>query len=602
MDPGQAISREGLQQTIDAEIKSLEESVLALKLRRNALSPVSSLPPEVFIAIFSLLCIPGTSPSPDGGTPDSDYHLTRLRVSHVCHHWREIALDQPLLWSHVDFFAQRGTAEILVRAKSAPLYLEASASVSGHRWDDVRFNTFRKELQARVAYICHLRTCADPFHLQSTLKGLVSPAPILEYLSLSSHTGHTRPHRRSGSRPSLRRCPIPDTLFSGSTPRLSYLELRSCNISWKSPLLKGLKHLEIIKPSADARPDLTVWLDTLDEMPQLKTLILHWASPIAPPLPFRIERAITLPSLTRFDISASSLDCALALSHLDLPALTSLCLSAITSHPQRNDVQILVPYIARHAHGPQDTQPLQSAHIRSESNRTIILAWPVPDIDVKVYNQPTTLDTTLPTRVAISIVGDEWLNFDQCLEILDLVLEGLPMDSLAVLAAHELKGSRHDGDLPTQDFWQHHSPKWPLLKRVLLSPHAARGFMNMLLKDDGGRENPLLPSLTELVMADFSLYSLSLLPLKNVLHTRVEQGVPVGRLDLRMCRAHSDGRSDGWLRSLSKFVVDVMAPEKSSEVREQIEFLWKTVACGPFVDYDDVLSESSGGFRDDESI
>ena len=35
----EAISREGLQQTIDAEIKSLEESVRALKLRRNALSP-----------------------------------------------------------------------------------------------------------------------------------------------------------------------------------------------------------------------------------------------------------------------------------------------------------------------------------------------------------------------------------------------------------------------------------------------------------------------------------------------------------------------------------------------------------------------------------
>ena len=86
----EAISREGLQQTIDAEIKSLEESVRALKLRRNALSPISSLPLEVFIAIFSHLCLPGTSSSPDSGMPDSDYHLTRLRVSHVCHQWGEI--------------------------------------------------------------------------------------------------------------------------------------------------------------------------------------------------------------------------------------------------------------------------------------------------------------------------------------------------------------------------------------------------------------------------------------------------------------------------------------------------------------------------------
>src|ERR1700761_411983 len=99
MNPSQANSRERLQQTIDAEIKSLEESVQALKLRRNALSPISSLPSDVFATIFTLLCIPGTL-SQDGKPV---YHLARIRVSHVCHQWREIALNQPLLWSHVDF-------------------------------------------------------------------------------------------------------------------------------------------------------------------------------------------------------------------------------------------------------------------------------------------------------------------------------------------------------------------------------------------------------------------------------------------------------------------------------------------------------------------
>ena len=57
-----------LLQTINAEIKSLEEYVHALKLRRYALSPVSSLPPEMFAAIFSLLCI--LSASSSDGNPD----------------------------------------------------------------------------------------------------------------------------------------------------------------------------------------------------------------------------------------------------------------------------------------------------------------------------------------------------------------------------------------------------------------------------------------------------------------------------------------------------------------------------------------------------
>jgi hypothetical protein len=121
MNSSRAISRECSQQAIDAEIISLEDSIRALRLRRNALSPISSLPPEVFAAIFSILCPP---PSLDR---NPDRHLARFRVSHVCHQWREIALDYPFLWSHVDFTALglAGATEILARAKSVPLYLEA---------------------------------------------------------------------------------------------------------------------------------------------------------------------------------------------------------------------------------------------------------------------------------------------------------------------------------------------------------------------------------------------------------------------------------------------------------------------------------------------
>ena len=99
MNPSQENSRESLQQAIDAEIKALEVStgIRVLRLRRNALSPISTLPPEVLAAIFSLLCPPS---SPDR---NPDHHIARLRVSHVCHQWRQIALNQPLLWSNVNF-------------------------------------------------------------------------------------------------------------------------------------------------------------------------------------------------------------------------------------------------------------------------------------------------------------------------------------------------------------------------------------------------------------------------------------------------------------------------------------------------------------------
>jgi hypothetical protein len=116
------------------------------------------------------------------------------------------------------------------------------------------------------------------------LEGLVSPAPTLEHLSLTSHGGYWNGVNLL----------IPDTLFDGSAPRLYHLQPCDCNISWKSPLLKGLEKLDILTPTANARPNLVVWLEALNEMPQLKKLTLRSASPIAPPFPLDVELIVTL--------------------------------------------------------------------------------------------------------------------------------------------------------------------------------------------------------------------------------------------------------------------------------------------------------------------
>ena len=181
MNQTQDNSRDLLLQTLDSRIRSLEESfvksVRVLRLERNALVPISSLPPEIFAAIFSFLCFNG------GVRGYSGHNLARIHLSHVCHQWREIALNQPFLWSHVDFttLTWAGAAEILARTKSAPLYLEAR--ISYRYWNGVRFDTFRNELQARIPHICYLGIRADCAHLHSTLSALKQPAPTLEYLS-----------------------------------------------------------------------------------------------------------------------------------------------------------------------------------------------------------------------------------------------------------------------------------------------------------------------------------------------------------------------------------------------------------------------------------
>ncbi|KAI9444553.1 hypothetical protein H4582DRAFT_1909704 [Lactarius indigo] len=584
MNPSQANSREYQRQAIDAEITSLAEeytrALRTLKLRRNALAPISSLPPEVLATVFSFLRLPINGTSPLGRKPDR--HLSWLCVTHVCQQWREVALNHSLFWSHVDFTTVTPTAatEILVRAKSVPLYLEAW--VPKYHWDDARFSTFEKELQPRVSHICQLAISAEPFGLERVLKGLVSPAPTLEYLSLS---GKKYRNRRIRQRPS-----VPDPLFGGSTPRLSRLELRDCDISWKSPLLRGLKHLMIHTLSADARPSLSVWLNALDEMPQLQTLVLCLASPITSSFPFDIERTVALPFLTHFNISAPLEDCGLALAHLVLPALTSLYIKANSRQGDGSDVQKLLPYVAQHARGPQDTRPLQSVLVHGYSKRANILAWDVPDIDVEVHDPPTLLATTLSPRLTLHITGFVWYRSEIHFQVLDAAMAALPLDSLVTLTAQHLYPDEQYPRSLEEQFWIRHAPKWPLLRRLRVGDDALHGFISVLLEDDVGYGGPLLPSLTELVVVVAPLYDYGLtLPLRDALMKRVEEGVPLELLDLRMC-----WDSPTLVPLLSEIVADVLGPMENKTEKKQIRNLWNPVIGS--------LEDDNSGAEDDSDI
>jgi hypothetical protein len=533
MVPGPSLSKASSwqyqQQAIDAEIKSMEESLRALRQRRNTLSPISSLPTEVIAAIFYLL------------REQPDINLA-LPVAHVCHRWRQITLDHPLFWSHLDFttVSPAGATEILARAGMAPLYLEAEVPLNRwNNWNNSRFAAFQKELQTHLSHIYFLRISAEQHRLNKILEALISPAPTLEHLSISGFYDESS------------RVSVPDTLFDATTPKLSYLELFNCSISWNSPLLKSLKHLETIRFSRIVRPSLTDWLAALDEMPQLRSLLLHSASPSASLFPFHVKRTVTLSSLARLDISDSELNCGLALAHLVLPSLTSLCVTTTSAQPTIDEVQKMLPYVAQHAHGPQDTQSLQRVIISHEWDRLVINAWPMLNID------DAEGDATPSERLALSITTHNIDVLNDHVTILDVVIAALPLESLVTLMAPCNTQFGLD-----EHFWRRHVSRWTLLRHVHLAPLPASGFRDMLLQDSGGRECPLLPSLTKFELIDNALSARRTHLLCDTLMKRVEQGVPLEVLDLRSCTATSLA-----IRLLSEIVVDVRGPEDLETTR-----------------------------------
>ncbi|KAH8976914.1 hypothetical protein EDB86DRAFT_2838777 [Lactarius hatsudake] len=167
--------------------------------------------------------------------------------------------------------------------------------------------------------------------------------------------------------------------------------------------------------------------------------------------------------------------------------------------------------------------------IHGHSKRVNILAWPVPDIDVELHDHPTLLAATLSPRVALYITSD--VQYRSALEILDAALAALPLDGIVMLTAEHLES---DSRLIMDHFWLRCTPRWPLLRRVRLGYSTEQGFIKMLLEENGEDESPLLPSLTELVVVDAPINDYWTLRLCDALMRRVEQGVPLEILDLRV--------------------------------------------------------------------
>jgi F-box-like len=558
MDTGSAESRDRLRQTIDDEINSLVESTRALRFRRNTLIPISRLPPETLTAIFSFL-------SPSSWNKEAG----QISVAQVCRRWRETALNYSRLWSQINFakLTTTGAAEMLARARMAPLHLKAVSM----NMSETKLVAFEECLGAHISHTCHLSISG---RLRTMLKRVESPAPILEFLSLS----HTSRQTKSVL------IVIPFSLFNGSAPRLTNLELENCGISWNSPLLRGLRTLKIYKPYADPelRPYLEDWLDALNEMSQLETLILQYATPIAPGL--RASRAVTLPSLTRFHISASAEDCALALAHLVLPALIWFHVDA-KSHGVE-EVELVIPYVGRNV--LQGTEPLRSILISGEETRAEVVAWTIPEADVKVWDPDTLLSASASARFRFSVTGINW-PYGADTAIFDSLLTLLPLNSISTLTAQ-------NHTQLSKEIWLKHAPRWPLLEQARLAPTAVRAFRDMVA-EDAPPDGPRLPLLTKLTLIEVALTPLRTFHLLDMLIERVNQRVPLEVLDLSACIA-----CDRAIQLLKEIVVEVQKPPAANRgLQEPEDFNWHG-GIGYFneVEYDDGEGPWYGDIEGDE--
>ena len=185
------------------------------------------LPPELFVAIFSLLSLPSAS----GGRPD---HLSS-RTQSPCipclsSMARGCTQSTPLVESRRFHHPQFGSCRYACsrRRRYPCIWTQLFLAIAGTIFDSVRSE---KNYRRASPAFATLKLVQNPSVASAPLKDLYHLHPLSNiFRSLLI----VRDVMKKYTGPVF----IPDTLFDGSTPRLSCLELRNYGISWNSPLCK----------------------------------------------------------------------------------------------------------------------------------------------------------------------------------------------------------------------------------------------------------------------------------------------------------------------------------------------------------------------------
>ncbi|KAG6910746.1 hypothetical protein DXG01_008278 [Tephrocybe rancida] len=277
-------STTALRETAGAYIR---EQVKAHKLiiryyhqRLNALSFTCRLPPEILATIFGQL-VESAHYDVHHKYHHGEYLTHKVpnlnwipQVSHVCSHWREVALSAPYLWSRIPIDDPSWATEMLQRSKAVPLRISYRGPLYGKHGSDVEsahmiLETVLCSQMARVKTLTlelpHVgfgeKTMARG-RFAKLLSMLKQPAPMLERLQIRSpFAAANMPESNS----------LPDGMAAGCQ-RLTHLDLDGCSVAWEASAFRHLKVLSITSLPVISRPSVTQLVALLSQTPLLESL------------------------------------------------------------------------------------------------------------------------------------------------------------------------------------------------------------------------------------------------------------------------------------------------------------------------------------------
>ncbi|TFY60734.1 hypothetical protein EVG20_g7316 [Dentipellis fragilis] len=299
---------------VDNEIDNLVVQLSSLGARRNGTLPIYRLPSELIAQVFKKLAA-----IQKPGNHTGVLRLGWIVVTHVCQHWRNIALQHTNLWTTISSgLGSQWMEEMLARSASLPLDIQFEARQA----DEVYSLT---ENFHRAAHL-HL-IVEDPKDMRNFLR---CPAPLLETCNLSGN-GHSYG--------------LSDVLFANAAPRLRRLEMTSLILPWTCAGLVSLVDLSITYDGMKSLRERfaptyhSELYQVLSRMPNLESLTLvyclpaHWHRNEAFPNLDNTGAAISLPVLKHLSITSAVVDVAVFLGSCRLSPTCKLVIGCDTNYP-----------------------------------------------------------------------------------------------------------------------------------------------------------------------------------------------------------------------------------------------------------------------------
>jgi len=326
--------------TIDWEIGASSCFNGSLPLHRNAVAPISTLPPELLVRIFHFHAL---LEPPRSGLQQSG-SIGWIRVTHVCQRWRQVALYDSLLWATITVFLSsvEWFSETLARARNAPLIVDLEGTPNPKIFPKFLPHITRtRELRLRNL---------SPFEFRGVQEIFALEAPALEHFELGLNTVASIIDFRFAAR----------TLFKGRTPKLRTLSLSQVAIPWsfiprgqltelKITHFRGIFNCSTSWPGSFWDDDPNQLIDLLISSPELEVLVLEFCFP--PGLSqVSLGQPIHLPRLSHLHLGGSTTHVANLYTMLQLPSSATLHLRCISEGSSTDSDHLILSLVSAHFH------------------------------------------------------------------------------------------------------------------------------------------------------------------------------------------------------------------------------------------------------------